>query len=78
MVALMHVRHGQHTLLPDDDFALQLGDRVLWTAREGLRDQLAWLLHNPDQLAFAMDGQERPVGAIGRWWFKQRRARKSA
>lgn len=78
MIALMHIRHGEHRLLPDDDFFLQPGDRILWTAREGQRDQLAWLLHNPDQLAFAMDGQERPVGAIGRWWFRHRKRMGSA
>ena len=70
--ALMLIHNGEKTLLPDDDTPVVPGDRVLWVGQQGMRERVAWLLHNPDQLEYAMDGQERPVGALGRWWVARR------
>ena len=68
MLALMHVRNNEVTLLPGDDCIIEPGDRMLWAGREGMQDRLAWLLHNPDSLEYVIDGRERPVGTVGRWW----------
>lgn len=76
LLPLMLVRHGEKHLLPDDDTCVEPGDRILWTGRQGMRERVAWLLHNPDQLEYAMDGQERPLGAIGRWWLQRRQHRR--
>ncbi len=77
LLPLMQVRHGENTLLPSDDALIEPGDRILWVGRQGMRERIAWLLHNPDQLEYAMDGEERPLGAIGRWWLKRRQTQQA-
>ena len=74
---LMLIHNDETHLLPDDDVSIVPGDRILWTGKQGMRERVAWLLHNPDQLEYAMDGHERPVGIIGRWWLA-RNARQQA
>ncbi len=71
--ALLIRRGEEWLLLPRDEERIHPGDAVLWAARNGFKDRLAWLLHNPDHLEFLIDGQERPTGAVGRW-FAARRA----
>jgi voltage-gated potassium channel len=70
-IALLHVSDGEQHVLPPEDRIVAPGDQILWAAREDFRARLAWLLHNPDQLEFLMDGQERPTGAVGRWFAKR-------
>ncbi len=77
-LALLLVRDGEPVLLPADETELKPGDRLLWTAKLGFKDRLAWLLHNPDQLQYLMDGVQRPSGTLGRWWLSRRQRVASA
>ncbi|MGJ8670269.1 MAG: potassium channel family protein [Oceanococcus sp.] len=72
---LMLIHNGENILLPEDDALIAPGDRMLWTGRQGMSERVAWLLHNPDQLEYAMDGYERPLGALGRWWLSRQAKR---
>ena len=65
-VALLHERGQERTLLPAPETVLAPGDRILWAAREGFRERLAWLLHNPQQLEYLTTGVEQPASTIGR------------
>lgn len=57
MLALMHLRHGESSLLPAEDLQIQPGDQILWCGRQGMQERLAWLLHNPHQLEYAITGE---------------------
>ena len=58
-VALLVDREGSHILLPDDDFSLEAGDRVLLASSMGSRRNLELTLRNMNELDYVLSGNER-------------------
>ena len=71
-IALLLDRGGQSYVLPDPDFLLQQGDRILFTARAGARQAMSWIMHNPKVLEYVVSGNELPDGTIWRWLARRR------
>lgn len=53
-------------LLPDDDFELSAGDHLLLASHLGARRRLELALQNLNELAYVLDGETRPSGALWR------------
>ncbi|WP_374324522.1 TrkA family potassium uptake protein [Azonexus sp.] len=53
-------------LLPDDDFELNAGDHLLLASHLGARRRLELALQNLNELAYVLDGETRPSGALWR------------
>lgn len=77
-MVLLHQRGDESILMPPEAQSVEPGDRLLWTSRLGFRERLMWLLHNQDQLAFVIDGRERPTGYVGRWFARRCKQRAGA
>ena len=71
-IPLLLDRGGVNHLLPDTEMALREGDRILFTARVGVRRAMEWLLHNPKALEYVVSGNETPDGTIWRWLERRR------
>ena len=59
-LALLVLRDGRETLLPNDDFALGDGDELLFAGRSRGRRRMTITLHNPRVLHYACTGREAP------------------
>ena len=64
MLALMHVRSGQVTILPEADLALEPGDGLLFAGAESARRRLTLTALNANMLSYVMTGRERNTGWI--------------
>ena len=65
-MVLLVARAGQHHLLPDEDFPLQAGDRLLVTGRDAAFTRLAWNLNHDAALEYVRTGRAIPQGWIWR------------
>jgi Trk K+ transport system NAD-binding subunit len=65
--ALMHVRGGTQTLLPDPETPLMLGDRVLFVGRSSVRAVHARLADDPSAMETVITGSEAPRTWFFRW-----------
>jgi hypothetical protein len=65
-LALLLVRDGRSTLLPEDGMALQGGDELLLCGRPEAQGRMAWTAGNVDVLAYVLTGRQRPGGWIWR------------
>ncbi len=61
-LALLLLRNGRETLLPNDDFALADGDELLFAGRSRGRRRMTITLHNPRVLHYVCTGLEAPRG----------------
>ena len=52
--------------LPDDDFQFQADDQILFCSREGVRDEIAWLLNNRNALRYVQTGEQASEGWLWR------------
>ena len=59
-LALLVLRNGRETLLPNDDFALAESDELLFAGRSRGRRRMAITLHNPRVLHYVCTGREAP------------------
>jgi len=59
-LALLVLRDGRETLLPNDDLALDEGDEILFAGRGRARRHMAITLHNPRVLHYLCTGRELP------------------
>jgi voltage-gated potassium channel len=58
---------GQRMIsLPDDGFQFQADDQVLFCSREGVRDEIAWLLNNRNALRYVQTGEQISEGWLWR------------
>jgi len=76
-IALLHLRDGEETLLPDVNLPLALGDEVLYCGAERTDELMEWSLVNPKALDYVTTGRETPEGLVWRW-LESRRGASSA
>jgi len=67
-LALLLQRGEELHLLPDDDTALAVGDRILMCGRPGVVDRMQWALVNTGVLRFLQSGKWRAEGIVWRWF----------
>ena len=77
-VPLLCERHNEDILLPDDDFRLQTGDRLLFCGHPGARGMMEWVRGNASVLNYVVTGEEHPAGYLWRLLTGQRDAPGSA
>lgn len=58
-------------LLPDDDYVLHVGDRILFAGLPNARSSMSWLINNYNALEYVLTGEERPSGIIWQWFAKR-------
>jgi Trk K+ transport system NAD-binding subunit len=71
-LALLLVRDGEQTLLPQAGAALRPGDRLLMCGRGSALHKQRLLLHNHNVLRYAMTGEDSPGGWLWRRLAKPR------
>lgn len=62
---LMRANHDEQ-LVPDEDTALQPGDRLLFCGRRHAETHMRWTTHNYHALYYICTGQDRPIGTLWR------------
>lgn len=70
-VALLIMRGRDEYLLPEDDFALQSGDRILFCGRLRASVQMEWIAKNFNIFDYILTGTERTSGTLWRWLEKK-------
>jgi voltage-gated potassium channel len=58
-------------LLPDDDYVLHMGDRILFAGLSNARSTMGWLLNNYNALDYVLTGIERPSSIVWKWFSKE-------
>jgi Trk K+ transport system NAD-binding subunit len=71
-LALMLHRGGRDTELPADDTQLEVGDRILFCGREGVRRAMRWVVFDRNVLRYVQTGEDRPDGLVWRWLAERR------
>jgi len=71
---LLLQRDGEVQLWPDDDTALESGDRLLLCSPPGVRPRLAWTLSHPATLSYVLRGEIYARGTLWRWLRRRRGA----
>ena len=66
-VCLVLERGAQRLFLPDPEQALIEGDRLLFAGRGAARNEILWMLGEPNALLAAATGRHRPNGTLWRW-----------
>jgi hypothetical protein len=64
--------NNSEVLLPEDETALQVGDRLLLCGRHLAERHMRWIAHNFHALNFICTGQDRPSGTVWRWLSRRR------
>jgi hypothetical protein len=75
-VCLVLERGAQRIFLPEPDQQLMEGDRLLFAGRSTAQREMYWTLHEPNALLGGVTGRHLPRGAIWRWWWRRRQARR--
>jgi hypothetical protein len=65
-------RGGRDTELPADDTQLEVGDRILFCGREGVRRAMRWVVFDRNVLRYVQTGEDRPDGLVWRWLAERR------
>jgi len=71
-MALLLVRGRKETALPDPELPIHSGDQLLFCARPGGQNQMAWILLNANVLEYVLTGDERPDGWVWNWLSRRR------
>lgn len=66
VIPLLLARNDQRELLPNDDLALRIGDRLLFCGRAGAYSRMRWTLQNEHALSYIVSGANIPQGAVWR------------
>jgi voltage-gated potassium channel len=74
-LALMLIRNGIASLLPDENAQLQAGDRVLFVGRRRVRAMQQRIVGDPLAMEWLLTGVEPPRSALFRWWRERSRRR---
>lgn len=77
-LALMLVRNGITSLLPDEDTPLQAGDRVLYVGRRRAQTLQKTIVADPIAMEMHLTGVEPPRSALFRWLRERRKRRQLA
>jgi voltage-gated potassium channel len=72
-LALMLVRNGIASMLPEEDTELQAGDRVLFVGRRRAKSLQQRIVADPMAMEWLLTGQEPPRSALFRWWRARKR-----
>lgn len=65
-VPLLLSRGMENILVPDEDFCLNQGDRILFCGQECASREMQWIGDNPDVLRYVRTGEEHPSTILGR------------
>lgn len=57
--------------LPEDDFLLQAEDQILFCSREGIRDEVSWVLNNSNALHYVQTGEQASESWLWRLFSKR-------
>lgn len=76
--ALAVHRNGTSIMLPDEAFALRVGDEVLFCGTPWSEAMLRANLHNPYTLGYVVTGVDAPRGYLFAWLEERRRRRRGA
>ena len=68
---LMLQRAGEGQLLPQDDFEIQSGDRILFCGRAGEAARQRQMLHNNHVIHYLTSGESQPEGMVWRWFARR-------
>jgi voltage-gated potassium channel len=74
-LALMLVRGGIASMLPEEDTVLQAGDRVLFVGRRRAYTLQQRIIDDPLAMEWLLTGQEPPRSSLFRWWRERQRRR---
>jgi hypothetical protein len=58
-------------LLPDDEYVLHVGDRILFAGLGNAKSSMGWLLNNVNALDYVLTGIERPSSIVWKWFSKE-------
>jgi voltage-gated potassium channel len=67
-VPLLLKRGDDKALLPEENIPLRSGDQLLFCGMAGTASEMKWIANNVNVLDYVMTGNERPSGAIWRWF----------
>ena len=73
--ALMVERTGVTQMLPEEDFAIKPGDRILFVGDDTARRLMQRYLDEPSTVAWVCAGTEPPLGALFQWWRRRKMSR---
>ncbi len=68
IVPLLFQRLGEQTILPEDDIALRLNDRILFCGILGMAARARWILQNPTTLTYIRTGSTEAQTFLWRWF----------
>ena len=54
--------------LPEDDYRLESGDEILFCSREGVRNEISWVLNNSNALYYVQTGEQESDSWIWRFF----------
>lgn len=70
-IPLLCERGGEDILLPDADFPLRSGDRLLFCGHPHARWMMEWVRGNDNVLNYVITGEEHPAGHLWRWFTRE-------
>jgi len=65
LIFLLIQRAGEYILLPEDNFDLKIGDKMLVVCNDKSESDLAYILNNYYELHYVMHGREKVSGIMG-------------
>ncbi len=71
-IALLRVYRNNRELMPADDRALEMGDRLLFCGTARAFARMQWILCHGPTLEYVLTGEERPRSWIWRRWRRRR------
>ena len=77
-MALLRVRNGEYTTLPDENDPIELGDSYLFAGRDSAARAQRWLLEDEVELRYLATGERLAASSLGRWATKLFGMRKMA
>ncbi|MDD9892689.1 MAG: NAD-binding protein [Gammaproteobacteria bacterium] len=66
-MALLRVRDGKYTTLPDENDPIEIGDSYLFTGQASAARAQRWLLEDEVELRYLATGERIAASSLGRW-----------
>ncbi len=70
-IPLMHIRSGTRVLLPEQDYPIKVGDKLLFCGRDSSDSLMRMGMIDANILNYIMTGEWRPEGAVWKWVSKK-------
>lgn len=67
LMALLRVRNGEYTTLPDENDPIEIGDSYLFAGQASAARAQRWLLEDEVELRYLATGQREAASIVGRW-----------